>query len=556
MATAATDSVDTHDPDKRKLRRIVFGTSAGTIFEAYDFILFGSLAPIISRQFFAAVNETAAFIFALLTFAAGFAVRPLGALVFGRMGDKTGRKRAFIITITLMGLSTFAIGALPTYSSIGILAPILLIALRMVQGLAYGGEYGGAVVYTAEHAPRGQRGLYVGWIQTAAGFALFASFLVIFLTRSAMGEETFEDWGWRIPFLISIFLLVVSLWVRLTLEESPMFKKMIAEGKASKRPLKEAFLEWPNLKLVLLVLFGLMAVQGVLFYTAHFYSQFFLTQILKVDGATVTFMMMVVTAISVFLYVFFSWLSDHIGRKKIILTGTILATATAFPLFHALTDAANPAVAAAQRSSPVTVIADPGQCSLQFDPVGQAAFVSSCDIAKSALARRGVSYANEAAASGALARIEIGTRVIEGIEGRGLAPDALATERAAFETRLTAALTDAGYPQTADPADVNVPLVTGIILLMVTFVVMVYAPMAAMAIEIFPTRIRYSAMSLPYHIGSGWFGGFLPAIAFAMVAATGDIYFGLWYPVVIASIGILVLGFLLTETKGRDIQRL
>jgi MFS family permease len=556
MATAATDSVETHHPDKRKLRRIVFGTSAGTIFEAYDFILFGSLAPIISRQFFAAVNETAAFIFALLTFAAGFAVRPLGALVFGRMGDKTGRKRAFIITITLMGLSTFAIGALPTYSSIGILAPILLIALRMVQGLAYGGEYGGAVVYTAEHAPPGQRGLYVGWIQTAAGFALFASFLVIFLTRSAMGEEVFEDWGWRIPFLISILLLVVSLWVRLTLEESPLFKKMVAEGKASKRPLKEAFLEWKNLKLVLLVLFGLMAVQGVLFYTAHFYSQFFLTQILKVDGATVTFMMMVVTAISVFLYVFFSWLSDHIGRKKIILTGTILATFTAFPLFHALTDAANPAVAAAQRSAPVTVVADPGQCSLQFDPVGQAAFVSSCDIAKSSLARRGVSYANEAAASGALARIEIGARTIDGIEGRGLAPEALAAERAAFETRLTAALTDAGYPQTADPADVNVPLVTGIILLMVTFVVMVYAPMAAMAIEIFPTRIRYSAMSLPYHIGSGWFGGFLPAIAFAMVAATGDIYFGLWYPVVIAGIGIVVLGFLLTETKDRDIQRI
>lgn len=556
MAIAATDSLDANPPDKRKLRRIVFGTSAGTIFEAYDFILFGSLAPIISRQFFSAVNETAAFIFALLTFAAGFAVRPLGALFFGRMGDKTGRKRAFIITITLMGLSTFAIGALPTYSSIGILAPILLIALRMVQGLAYGGEYGGAVVYTAEHAPPRQRGLYVGWIQTAAGFALFASFLVIFLTRSAMGEETFEDWGWRIPFLISIGLLVVSLWVRLTLEESPMFRKMVEEGKSSKRPLSEAFLEWQNLKLVLLVLFGLMAVQGVLFYTAHFYSQFFLTQILKVDGATVTFIMMVVTAISVFLYVFFSWLSDHIGRKTVILTGTILSVATAFPLFHALTDAANPAVAAAQRASPVTVVADPEQCSLQFDPVGQAAFVSSCDIAKSALARRGVSYRNATAVSGAPTRIEIGDRVMASVEGRGLAPEALATLRAGFEAALSAALAEAGYPESADPDAVNVPLVTAIILLMVTFVVMVYAPMAAMAIEIFPTRIRYSAMSLPYHIGSGWFGGFLPAIAFAMVAATGDIYFGLWYPVVIAGIGIVVLGLLLTETKNRDLQRI
>lgn len=554
--TTATGAVERNGTDKRKLRRIVFGTSAGTIFEAYDFILFGSLAPIISRHFFTAVNETAAFIFALLTFAAGFAVRPLGALVFGRMGDRTGRKRAFIITITLMGLSTFAIGALPTYSSIGILAPILLIALRMVQGLAYGGEYGGAVVYTAEHAPQGQRGLYVGWIQTAAGFALFASFLVIFLTRSAMGEDTFEAWGWRIPFLISIALLGVSLWVRLTLEESPMFRKMIEEGKNSKRPLKEAFLEWQNLKLVLLVLFGLMAVQGVLFYTAHFYSQFFLTQILKVDGATVTFMMMVVTAISVFLYVFFSWLSDHIGRKTIILTGTILSVATAFPLFHALTDAANPAVAAAQRAAPVTVVADPEQCSLQFDPVGQADFVSSCDIAKSALARRGVSYRNEEGAPGSAAEIQIGSRSIASIEGRGLEPETLALERAAFEMALAAALSEAGYPETADPEDVNVPLVTGIILLMVTFVVMVYAPMAAMAIEIFPTRIRYSAMSLPYHIGSGWFGGFLPAIAFAMVAATGDIYFGLWYPVVIASIGIVVLGLLLSETKGRDIQRI
>jgi len=557
VATEAADSLPAEPTaDRRKLRRIVFGTSAGTIFEAYDFILFGSLAPVISRLFFAAVNETAAFIFTLLTFAAGFAVRPLGALLFGRMGDKTGRKKAFIITITLMGLSTFAIGLLPTHASIGILAPILLIALRMVQGLAFGGEYGGAVVYTAEHAPQGQRGLYVGWIQTAAGFALFMSFLVIFLTRSAVGEATFEAWGWRIPFLISIGLLVISLWVRLTLEESPMFRKMVAEGRNSKRPLKEAFLEWPNLRLVLKVLFGLMAVQGVLFYTAHFYSQFFLTQILKVDGATVTFVMMVVTAISVFLYLFFSWLSDRIGRKIVILTGTILSVVTAFPLFHALTDAANPAVAAAQRAAPVTVVADASECSLQFDPVGQAAFVSSCDIAKSTLARRGVSYNNAAASPGTLATVRVGENVIESIEGRGLEPAALAAARSELEGRLTAALAAAGYPDRADPAAVNVPLVTAIILAMVTFAVMVYAPMAAMAIEIFPTRIRYSALSLPYHIGSGWFGGFLPAIAFAMVAASGDIYFGLWYPVVVAGIGIVVLGFLLAETKGRDIQRI
>lgn len=557
MATTAADSIpETTPEEKRKLRRIVFGTSAGTIFEAYDFILFGSLAPIISGHFFAAVNETAAFIFTLLTFAAGFAVRPLGALLFGRMGDRTGRKRAFIITITLMGLSTFAIGALPTYSSIGILAPILLIALRMLQGLAYGGEYGGAVVYTAEHAPQHQRGLYVGWIQTAAGFALFMSFLVIFLTRSLMGEEVFIDWGWRVPFLISIALLVVSLWVRLTLEESPLFKRMLEEGKNSKRPLSEAFLEWKNLKLVLLVLFGLMAIQGVLFYTAHFYSQFFLTQILKVDGATVTFIMMVVTAISCLMYVFFSWLSDRIGRKSIILTGTILATFTTFPLYRALTDAANPAVAAAQISAPVVVVADPAECSLQFDPVGQAEFVTSCDIAKSTLARRGVSYVNEAAPAGEAAVIRIGEQLIASIEGRGLAADELAGARAGFEARLDAALSSAGYPATADPQDVNVVLVAAIIMVMVTFVVMVFAPMATMAIEIFPTRIRYSALSLPYHIGSGWFGGFLPAIAFAMVAATGDIYFGLWYPVIVAGVGAVILAFFLAETKDRDIRRL
>lgn len=557
MVTETADVIDRSEAtDPSKLKRVVFGASAGTIFEAYDFILFGSLAPIISRHFFAAVNETAAFIFALLTFAAGFAVRPIGALLFGRMGDKTGRKKAFVITITLMGLSTFAIGLLPTYASVGLLAPAGLILLRMLQGLAYGGEYGGAVVYAAEHAPQNKRGLYVGWIQTAAGFALFMSFLIIFIVRSALGEEAFGDWGWRVPFLISILLLVVSLWIRMTLEESPMFRKMVEEGRNSKRPLSEAFLHWPNLKLVLLVLFSMMSVQGVVFYTAHFYSQFFLTQILKVDGSTVTFVMMVVTAISVLMYVALSWLSDHIGRKPIMLTGSVLAAVTAFPLFHALTSAANPAVAAAQQSAPVTVVADPSQCSLQFDPVGQAAFVSSCDIAKSALARRGVSYANVEGPPGSLAVVHVGDREIQSVEGRGLAEPALNEARAAFVAELNGVLAEAGYPESADPDTVNVPLVAVLILLMVLFSTMVYAPMAAMAIEVFPTRIRYSALSLPYHIGSGWFGGFLPAIAFAMVAASGNIYFGLWYPVVVAGIGAVVLAFGLPETKNRDIHRL
>jgi MFS family permease len=556
-ATDATaDVLIAPKSDTRKLRRVVFGTSAGTIFEAYDFILFGTLAPLISRQFFSGVNETAAFIFALLTFAAGFAVRPLGALVFGRLGDRAGRKKAFLITITMMGLATFGIGVLPTYASVGILAPVLLIALRIVQGLAYGGEYGGAVVYTAEHAPQHRRGLYVGWIQTAAGFALFMSFLVIFLTRTIVGEEAFEAWGWRIPFLISIGLLVTSLWIRLTLEESPMFRKMVEEGRQSKAPLKEAFLEWRHLKLVLIVLFALMAVQGVLFYTAHFYSQFFLTQILKVEASVVTFVMMVVTAISVFLYLFFSWLSDRIGRKPIILAGGILSVLTAFPMFHALTEAANPAFAAARDSAPITVFADPGNCSVQFDPVGQADFITSCDIAKSSLARRGISYANEVAAPGALAVVVVGGERLESVDGVALAGGEIAAAQAEFDARLGALLEQAGYPAAADPATVNVPLVTILILLMVTFAVMVYAPMAAMAIEVFPTRIRYSALSLPYHIGSGWFGGFLPAIAFAMVAATGDIYFGLWYPVIVTAIGVLVLAFLLPETRHRDIHRL
>ncbi|MFS8609462.1 MAG: MFS transporter, partial [Gammaproteobacteria bacterium] len=553
---AVADGIAAGSAEHRKLRRVVFGTSAGTIFEAYDFILFGSLAPLISRQFFAGVNETAGFIFALLTFAAGFAVRPFGALLFGRIGDRTGRKKAFLITISMMGLATFGIGLLPTYATAGIVAPILLIALRIVQGLAYGGEYGGAVVYTAEHSPNGRRGLYVGWIQTAAGFALFMSFLVIFVTRTIVGEEAFEAWGWRIPFLISIGLLVISLWIRLTLEESPLFRKMIEEGRASKAPLKEAFLEWRHLKLVLAVLLGLMSVQGVLFYTAHFYSQFFLTEILKVEGATVTLVMMTVTAISVLLYVFFSWLSDTIGRKPIILAGGVLAVVTAFPLFHALTEAANPAVAAARASSPVTVIADPSECSLQFDPVGRAAFLSSCDIAKSTLARRGIGYDNAEGPPGAPAVILVGERRIDSIDGRGLDDGALAAARGAFEARLAEALADAGYPERADSAAVDVPLVMLLILLLVLFAVMVFAPMAAMAIEVFPTRIRYSALSLPYHIGSGWFGGFLPAIAFAMVAATGDIYFGLWYPVIVTAFGVLVLAFLLPETKHRDIHRL
>jgi MFS family permease len=542
--------------EQRKLRRIVFATSAGTIFEAYDFILFGSLAPIISIQFFAGVNETAAFIFSLMTFAAGYFIRPLGALFFGSMGDRNGRKKAFLITISMMGAATFAIGLLPTYSQVGMLAPVLLIALRLIQGLAFGGEYGGAVVYTAEHAPPGKRGLFVGWIQAAAGFALFMSFFIIYLTRTLLGEESFVAWGWRIPFLISVFLLAISLWIRMSLEESPLFRKMLAEGKAAKRPLREAFGQWKYLKLVLLVLFGLMMLQGVIFYTAHFYSQFFLTQILKLPSATMTFIMMVVTFISVPLYVFCSWLSDRIGRKPIILTGAVLFVATAFPMFQAFTGLVNPALAQAQESAPVVVTADPAQCSLQFDPVGQAAFVTSCDIAKSTLASLGVSYSNSTGAPGTLAQVQVGAAVVPGVEGTALAGAELVAARADFRARLTSTLRNAGYPDGVTVAEINIPLLMVLMMLMLIFSTMVYAPVPAMALEVFPTKIRYTGLSLPYHIGSGWFGGFLPAIAFAMVAANGSMYFGLWYPLVMATISIFVLAFLLPETRERDLQDL
>jgi MFS family permease len=540
--------------DRRALSRVVFASSAGTIFEAYDFILFGSLAPLISRHFFAGVTPTAGFIFTLLTFAAGFVVRPFGALLFGRMGDTGGRKRTFLITISLMGGATFAIGLLPGYATVGLWAPILLIAVRLVQGLAYGGEYGGAVVYTAEHAPPGRRGLYIGWIQTAAGFALFLSFFVIYVTRTALGEESFSAWGWRIPFLISIFLLAISIWIRISLEESPAFRRMIEEGRTSKRPLSEAFLEWRNLRYVLIVLFGMMSVQGVLWYTAHFYTQFFLSEVLHLPGAAVTWVRMLVTITSVFLYVLFSWLSDKIGRKPIMLTGMVLSIATLFPAFHLLTAAVSPALAQAQSVFPVTVRADSATCALQFDPVGSARFTSSCDIARATLARLGVNYGNADAGAGMPAQVSIGATRLAVPDGRGLDATGLAAVRKNFEVSLKASLSAAGYPDHIDTAKVNFPLVYLVMMALVTFSVMVYAPIPAMVVEVFPTRIRYSALSLPYHIGSGWFGGFLPAIAFTITAATGNIYANLWYPLGVTVVGVLVLAFLLPESRGQDLS--
>jgi len=539
--------------EPQKFHRIVFATSAGTIFEAYDFILFGSLAPILSAQFFAGVNETAAFIIALLTFGAGYLVRPLGALLFGSFGDRHGRKKAFVITITLMGLATCGIGLLPTYASAGLVAPLLLIALRLVQGLAFGGEYGSAVVYTAEHAPPGRRGLYVGFIQAAAGFALFLSFFVIYVTRRLLGEEAFTSFGWRIPFLASIVLLVMSLWIRLSLEESPLFSRMVEEGRTAKRPLQEAFAEWRNLRQVLLVLLGLMMLQGVVFYTAHFYSQFFITQVLKLPPATMSLIMMVVTFCSVPLYVLFSWFSDRLGRKPLALAGAVLSLALTWPIFHGFTAVVKPQLAVSEQSAPVVVTADPVECSLQFDPVGQAHFVSSCDIAKSTLTTLGISYANADGSPGTRALVSIGDKTILSVDGTGSTSGELSRMRATFRDDLLGALQQAGYPAGGEPERVDIVRLGALMLLLVVLSTLVYSMTPIMALELFPTRIRYSALSLPYHIGSGWFGGFLPAIAFAMVAAHGSIYFGLWYPLVVIAVSVVVLALFIPETYRREL---
>ena len=540
----------------RKLRRVVMAAGIGNVFEGYDFIVYGSLASVIAKHFFSNVNPTAGFIFTLLAFAAGFFVRPFGALVFGRIGDRVGRKRAFLITITIMGAATFAIGILPTYETAGILAPILLISMRLLQGLSFGGEYGGALTFMAEHSPHNRRGLYCGWIQTSAGIGLFVSLVVIQVTRTAIGEDVFQDWGWRIPFLLSSLLLALSIWLRLKLEESPLFQTLVKEGKQSASPIKEAFTEWPNIKLFLVALFGLMAMHGVLWYTAHFYAQFFLERMAKMPSPMVTFVMLVVTGVGMFAYAFFGWVSDLVGRKKVVLTAAVLLTASLWPLFHGLISAANPALAKAQATAHVVVVADPSECSVQFDPIGRADFLSSCDIAKSALANRAINYTNEAGPAGTTAQIRVGDMVVAGIDGRGKPAAEFAGERKVFTDRLTSALHDAGYPDAADPSQVNLPLVITLMLIAVLLSTAVFGPIGAAIVEIFPTRIRYTASSLPYNIGAGWFGGFLPAIAFAMVAANGNIYFGLWFPISVAAIGIVISLFFLPETRDIDLHKM
>ncbi|GGI16721.1 MAG: MFS transporter [Oxalicibacterium faecigallinarum] len=551
MATSTNNAPRPMTPEERK---VIFASSLGTVFEWYDFYLYGSLAAIIAKQFFAGTDPNTAFIFALLAFAAGFIVRPFGAVVFGRLGDMIGRKYTFLVTIILMGASTFIVGVLPNYESIGIAAPIILIILRILQGLALGGEYGGAATYVAEHAPHGKRGLFTSWIQTTATMGLFMSLLVILGTRTAIGEEAFAAWGWRIPFLLSIFMLAISVWIRMSMNESPAFLKMKAEGKASKAPLTEAFGQWKNLKIVILALVGLTAGQAVVWYTGQFYALFFLTQTLKVDGATANILIAASLLLATPFFVIFGSLSDRIGRKPIILGGCLIAAITYFPIFNALTHYANPALEAAQKNAPVIVTADPKTCQFQFNPTGEKKFTSSCDIAKAKLARASVNYSNVDAPAGTVATIKVGNTTLTSYDASGLSKEEATAKDKAFTAELTDAIKAAGYPTKADPDQINYGMTLLLLFILVIYVTMVYGPIAAMLVEMFPTRIRYTSMSLPYHIGNGWFGGLLPTTAFALVALKGDIYYGLWYPIIVALMTFVIGLLFVRETKDNDIN--
>jgi MFS family permease len=554
MATRA-EALPKHHRATQTEKLVIAASSLGTVFEWYDFFLYGLLATFISKVFFAGVNETTGFILALGAFAAGFAVRPFGALVFGRIGDLVGRKNTFLVTMGIMGMSTFCVGLLPGYDTIGIASPIILVALRILQGLALGGEYGGAATYVAEHAPNNRRGLYTSFIQMTATFGLFAALIVVIGLRSTMGEDTFAAFGWRVPFLVSMVLLVVSMWIRMQLNESPVYQKMKDEGTTSKAPLTEAFGRWENLKVVFICLFGAVAGQAVVWYAGQFYAQFYLEKILKVDGLTTNVLIAIALALGTPFFAFFGWLSDRIGRKYIILTGCALASLTYFPAFHMLADAANPALAAAGVNAPVTVTAHKDECSFQFDPVGKNKFDSStCDIAKSYLAKNGINYTNVEAPAGTLAAISVGGAVLPAPDPATVTGKDRADAIKAYGESIKAALTTAGYPAKADPAQMHTVKVVGVLFYLVLLVTMVYGPIAAMLVELFPSRIRYTSMSLPYHIGNGWFGGFLPTTAFAMVAATGDVTYGLWYPVVIAAFTVVFGLLFLPETFRRSID--
>ena len=550
---STTASMDEVPP--QKLRLVVAASAAGTIFEWYDFFIYGALATIMAKHFFAGLPDAQALIFSLLTFSVGLIVRPIGALVFGKMGDSQGRKGAFLITIIIMGAATVAIGLLPTAAQIGPMAAALLIGCRILQGFALGGEYGGAAIYVSEHAPKGRRGAATALIQASASIGLVGALGVILLTRSVMGEDAFRDWGWRIPFLLSAVLLAISIWIRMQLEESPAFKKLKEEGQTSKRAYAESFLDWKNLKIVLLALFGLMMAQGVAWYTANFYTQIFMERILRVDQKTVNLVMITVVIISAPLYIFFAWVSDKIGRRPVMLFGMILMTLMYFPGFQLITKAANPTLAAASQAVPVTVTADPGDCSFMLDLSGGAhQFASSCDIARSALSDAGVSYELLNAPAGAPAKVSVGQTVIGSVSAEGKPAAEVRAARTAFAGQLQPALVAAGYPARAAPDDINFPLLVGVMTIFIIAATALYGPQAAALVELFPTRIRYTAFSLPYNVGTGWFGGLAPVTALAIVTATGNIYAGLWFPVIVTGLAAVIFLFLWPETKDRDIS--
>jgi len=541
-APDATDPVNSH-------RLVIFASSLGAAIEWYDFYLYGSLAAIIAKAFFSGVNEQLAFIFALLAFSAGFAARPFGALVFGRFGDTAGRKSAFLITIIIMGTTTALVGVLPTYAQIGVAAPLALLALRITQGLAIGGEYGGAATYVAEHAPADKRGLYTGSIQTTAAAGQILSLLVILACQFGLGPK-FAIWGWRIPFLLSVVLLIISVIIRSRLAESPVFRAMQAEGKTSTRPLRETLGDWANVKIMLFVLFGAVAGQAVVSYTAQFYSLFFLTQVLKVDTVAANLLLVAALAIATPTIFLFAVLSDRIGRKRLIMAALLLAVFTYMPIFKGVTHFANPALESASRTHAITVVADPKTCSFQFDPIGKASFTSGCDVAKRAVARFGAPYGNAAALPGSAAFVRVGEVVIPAFEGGGLKPADFAARSAAFEGRLDAALKSAGYPAKADPAAINYPMLLLLLVIPLIYSSMAYGPLAAWLVELFPPRIRYTSVSLPYHLGNGWVGGFVNPVAFAVVLATGNLYAGLWYTLGFAGLAFVVGGLFLRETRG------
>ena len=537
-------------------KKVIVASCVGTVFEWYDFMVFGALAPVIAKQFFARADPAMGLIFALLAFAAGFLVRPLGALVFGRLGDLVGRKYTFLMTIVIMGLGTFLIGLVPNYDSIGLLAPIILIALRLVQGLAVGGEYGGAAIYVAEHAPPGRSGEFTAWIQMTGTLAFLMSLLVILGTRTAFGEAAFADWGWRVPFLISIVLLVISVWIRLSMHESPVFAKMKAEGTASRAPLRDTFGNWGNVKLMLLALFGMVAGFSVIWYTAQFYVLLFLTQTLKVDSVTANVLLCIALALATPLFLVFGSLSDKVGRKPIMLGGILLAALTFFPIFKALTHYANPALETALAQAPVVVSADPAECQFQFNLTGTMKYTSSCDILKAKLVAASVNYTNRAAPAGSVASVSIGDQVFTSFDAKGLSKEVADESSKALSKNLAVAIQAAGYPAKADPTQIDKPMIVLLMFIMLVFVTMGYGPAAAAMVDMFPPRIRYSSLSFPYHIGTGWFGGMTPTVAFAMMAYSGDIYFGLWYPVVIALAVVVIGALFIKESKAIEVDPL